>query len=242
MLKRIIIMGASSGIGMELARLYIARGYRVGLAARRLSLLQQLRELAPDRVEVATIDVTDVEAPQKLGELVNRLGGMDIYVHSSGVGWQNPVLDPTIELKITSVNVEGFTRCVDWAFGFFSAQGFGHISAISSVAGTRGLGASSAYSASKAYQATYLQALRQLLAIRCLDNLYITDIRPGFVRTALLSGGNYPLLMEADAVAREIARAIDRQKTIRIINWRYRLIVGLWRLIPRPLWERLPIK
>ncbi|MDO4691501.1 MAG: SDR family NAD(P)-dependent oxidoreductase [Porphyromonadaceae bacterium] len=241
MLKRIVIMGASSGIGMELARIYIARGYRVGLAARRRILLEQLKTLAPERVEIAEIDVTDTDAPKRLEDLTSRLGGMDIYLHSSGVGWQNTPLDPTIELKITSVNVEGFTRCIDWAFGFFSNHGSGHLVAISSIAGTRGLGASPAYSASKAYQASYLQALRQLIAIRHLDNLYITDIRPGFVRTALLSGTNYPLLMEADATARKIARAIDCQKTMRIIDWRYRLIVGLWRLIPRPLWERLSL-
>ncbi len=240
--QRVIIMGASSGIGRELALIYIERGYRVGLAARRLAELEALRALAPERVEIARIDVTHAEAPSELAELIDRLGGMDVYIHSSGVGQQNPALDPQPERWTTEVNVVGFTALVDYAFGYCAGRGKGQIVAISSIAGTRGLGAAPAYSASKAYQATYLQSLRQLTAIRGLEGITITDIRPGFVATPLLSGKPMPMLMDAERVARSIYRAICARRSIRIIDWRYRLLVGLWRLIPRPLWERLPVR
>ncbi|MDO4707734.1 MAG: SDR family NAD(P)-dependent oxidoreductase [Porphyromonadaceae bacterium] len=240
--KRVIIMGASSGIGLELAKLYIARGYQVGLAARRLEPLLQLQKLAPERIIIESIDLTDEGCTRLLDRLIEELGGLDLYLHSSGIGWQNIGLNEELEQQTNEVNVFGFTRAVGHIFNLFAAQGDGHIAAISSVAGTRGLGSAAAYSSSKAYQATYLQALRQLCAIRGLSNVRITDIRPGFVATPLLSGAHFPMIMTAPTVARAIVRAIDKGKSIRIIDWRYRLLVGLWRLIPRPLWERLPIK
>lgn len=240
--KRVIIMGASSGIGLELARLYIARGYRVGLAARRLELLSELQKLAPERIIVQRIDLTEKSCISLLDRLIEELGGLDLYIHSSGIGWQNIGLDEALEQQTTEVNVLGFTQAIGHIFNLFAAQGGGHIAAISSIAGTRGLGSAAAYSSSKAYQATYLQSLRQLCAIRGLRDVRITDIRPGFVDTALLSGSKFPMLMEASSVARAIVRAIDKRKRIGIIDWRYRLLVGLWRLIPRPLWERLPIQ
>lgn len=240
--KRVIIMGASSGIGLELARLYIARGYRVGLAARRLELLSELQKLAPERIIVQRIDLTEKGCISLLDRLIEELGGLDLYIHSSGIGWQNIGLDEALEQQTTEVNVLGFTQAIGHIFNLFAAQGGGHIAAISSIAGTRGLGSAAAYSSSKAYQATYLQSLRQLCAIRGLRDVRITDIRPGFVDTALLSGSKFPMLMQASSVARAIVRAIDKDKRIRIIDWRYRLLIGLWRLIPRPLWERLPIQ
>lgn len=235
-------MGASSGIGLELARYYIKQGQRVGLAARRLELLEELRTLAPDRVEIERIDLTEAGCLDRLDTLISRLGGLDLYIHSSGIGWQNIPLTQEQELATAEVNVEGFTRAVGHIFRCFARQGAGHLVAITSVAGTRGLGSAAAYSSSKAYQATYLQALRQLCAIRGLNGVHITDIRPGFVATPLLSGNKFPMLMSPEIVARRIARAIEGNKRICIIDWRYRLLVGLWRLIPRPLWERLPIK
>lgn len=241
-MQRIIIMGASSGIGLELARLYIGAGHRVGLAARRLEVLEELRALAPERVAVEPIDLTAEDCTERLGALIDRLGGLDLYIHSSGIGWQNIALSAAEERATAEVNVVGFTRAVGFIFAYLSERGAGHIAAISSIAGTRGLGSAAAYSSSKAYQATYLQALRQLCAIRGLGRLRITDIRPGFVDTALLSGSKFPMLMRPDTVARAIVRAIERGQSIRIIDWRYRLLVGLWRLIPRPLWERLPVR
>lgn len=241
-MKYVIIMGASSGIGLELAKLYIKAGHRVGLAARRQERLEELRALAPERVEVARIDLERADALELLDDLSERLGGLDLYIHSSGIGWQNVALEASREEQTAEVNVLGFTRCIAHVFARFAERGVGHIVAISSIAGTRGLGSAPAYSSSKAYQACYLQALRQLCAIRKLHGVRITDIRPGFVDTALLSGSKFPLLMSPESVAVGIKEAIERGKSLRIIDWRYRVLVGLWRLIPRPLWERLPVQ
>lgn len=239
-MRRIIIIGASSGIGRELARQYIHEGHRVGLGARRIEELRKLQQIAPERVEVVQIDVTTGESLERLDELIDRLGGIDLYVHCSGIGWQNAELDPDRELATVAVNLEGFTRLIAHIWRYFRQVGSGHIVGISSVAGTRGIGNAPSYSASKAYQAHYMQALRQLahsehLAIR------VTDIRPGFVDTPLLAGGSMPMMMQTDSTARAIRHAIATGQSVAVIDWRYRLLVGLWRLAPRWLWERLPL-
>lgn len=239
--KRIVIMGATSGLGFETARLCIGAGWRVGAAGRNAEALARLRALAPELVETAVIDITHDDAPQRLDELVGRLGGMDIYFHTSGIGRRNTGLEPGIELDTLRTNGEGFVRMVTATFGWFRSHGGGHIAVISSVAGTRGLGSAPAYSATKRMQNTYVDALAQLARMERLP-IRFTDIRPGFVATPLLSGDDYPLLMQPGPVARRIFRAIRRRRRRIVIDRRWALLVLLWRLIPAWLWERLPVR
>ncbi|MBE6281328.1 MAG: SDR family NAD(P)-dependent oxidoreductase [Bacteroides sp.] len=238
MSKKVIIIGATSGIGREVAKLYIARGFRVGIAGRRAEELEAIRKEAPQQVFTEVIDVTKEDADTHLLSLINKVGGMDIYLHSSGIGKQNPTLTPDIELKTGATNVEGFIRMVTAAYHYFAQQGHGQIAAISSIAGTKGLGIAPAYSATKCFQNTYLDALDQLAHMNRL-NIHFTDIRPGFVATPLLKDDSYPLLMKATDVASSIVKAIDKRKRTVIIDWRYRILVFFWRLIPRCIWLRL---
>ena len=127
------------------------------------------------------------------------------------------------------------------AFDYFKKTKNGHIAVISSIAGTKGLGVAPAYSATKRFQNTYIDALAQLARMQHL-NIRFTDIRPGFVATDLLRNGKYPMLMHADKVAEYIVRALKHKKRVTVIDGRYRLLVFFWRMIPRWLWERLPIK
>lgn len=238
MSKKVIIIGATSGIGREVAKLYIARGFRVGIAGRRAEELEAIRKETPQQVFTEVIDVTKEDANTRLLSLINKVGGMDIYLHSSGIGKQNPTLTPDIELKTGATNVEGFIRMVTAAYHYFAQQGHGQIAAISSIAGTKGLGIAPAYSATKCFQNTYLDALDQLAHMNRL-NIHFTDIRPGFVATPLLKDDSYPLLMKATDVASSIVKAIDKRKRTVIIDWRYRILVFFWRLIPRCIWLRL---
>lgn len=283
-MKRIVIVGATSGIGLEVAKRCIRKGWRVGIAGRRTEPLEALRSPAPEQVETARIDITEPDAPQQLAELVDRLGGMDIYLHVAGIGSQNPELHPDIELDTLRTNGEGFVRMVTAAFRLFrdrndgslrddgslcrgdgapanrnggtperdgriagtQAHGAapyrgGQIAVISSIAGTRGLGAAPAYSATKRMQNTYIDALAQLARMERLP-IRFTDIRPGFVDTPLLRDGRYPLLMPVDYAAKRIVRAIERRKRRAVIDWRYALLVLLWRALPAWLWERLPVR
>ncbi|MCH5309385.1 MAG: SDR family NAD(P)-dependent oxidoreductase [Prevotella sp.] len=245
-MKRAVVIGASSGIGLEVARLLLRDGWQLGVAARRedrlLALKRETEKEADNRVMIVEcIDVTADDATAKLRTLISRLGGMDLFFYASGIGKQNRTLTEDIELATVQTNALGFTRMVGEAFRYFAEQGRGHIAAITSIAGTKGLGPAPAYSATKAMQNTYLQALEQQAHARHLD-IRITDLRPGFVDTDLLAGNfHYPMMMRPERVAQEILRAIRRCEHVRVIDWRYRLLTAAWRCLPRWLWRRLPL-
>ncbi len=238
--KRIIIIGATSGIGNEVARLYIKQGWRIGVAGRRLERLEELRAEAPDQIETIQLDVTCPDAPERLAELIRKVGGMDVFLLSSGVGSQNRALNPEIELATVQTNTVGFTRMVTAAYGYFKEHGGGQLAVISSIAGTKGLGAAPSYSATKRYQNTYIEALDQLARMEKLPIVF-TDIRPGFVKTDLLKNDKYPMLMSPEYVARKIVKAIGRKKRRAVIDWKYAILVFFWKLIPGFIWRRLPI-
>jgi short-subunit dehydrogenase len=234
--KRAIVVGASSGIGLEVARLLMAQGWKVGVAARRIEQMKDLGAAAVERIDVTTDD-----ASEGLQRLISKLGGMDLYFHASGIGKQNRELTADIELATLQTNGVGFTRMIGEAYRYFVKQGSGHIAAITSIAGTKGLGPAPSYSATKAMQNVYLQALEQQARSRGLDIVF-TDVRPGFVDTALLAGDfHYPLMLRPEKVAQEIVCAINHHQHIRIIDWRYRILTAVWRRIPRWIWRRIKL-
>lgn len=243
-MKRIVITGASSGIGLGVAREFAARGWRVGAVARRSGPLEQLAADFPGKVEYNTFDVADPAAPSLIMELIDRLGGLDVFLNAAGCGWYNPSLDPDDDRRTAATNVIGFTALTDTVFNYFAATGrTGRIAAITSAGGVKGLGISAAYSASKRYQWTYLQALEQLARIRRLP-ISFTDIRPGFIHTALLDRGpsHLPMTMAPDHAVKSIVRAIVKGKRIAVIDWRWAILCALWRRIPAGLWTRMPVK
>lgn len=234
--KRAIVVGASSGIGLEVAKLLMAQGWKVGVAARRIEQMKDLGAAAVER-----IDVTTDAATEGLQRLISKLGGMDLYFHASGIGKQNRELTADIELATLQTNGVGFTRMIGEAYRYFVKQGSGHIAAITSIAGTKGLGPAPSYSATKAMQNVYLQALEQQARSRGLDIVF-TDVRPGFVDTALLAGDfHYPLMLRPEKVAQEIVCAINHRQHIRVIDWRYRILTAVWRRIPRWIWRRIKL-
>lgn len=240
--KRAVIIGATSGIGYEVAKGLLLQGWRIGVAGRRQSALDAFKTIAPNKIEIQALDVTKEDAGEKLDLLIEKLGGMDVFLLSSGIGHQNMELKMDIELKTIHTNVEGFTRMVTTAFQYFKKQQGGHLAVISSIAGTKGLGVAPAYSATKRFQNTYIDALAQLSRMEKL-NIHFTDIRPGFVATDLLNDGtDYPLLMKPDKVGAEIVKALKRKKRVAIIDWRYRILVFFWQMIPRWVWERISVK
>lgn len=240
---RAVVMGGTSGIGLEVVRELCRQGWQVGVAGRREEVLVQLQAEIDGVADVERIDITDEAAGEQLLQFIDRLGGIDLYFHSSGIGYQNPDLALDKELNTVMTNALGFTRMVDTAFNYFaSRKEEGHIAVISSIARTKGLGAAPAYSSTKRYVSHYLECLAQLCTIRGLRHIHLHDIRPGFVRTPLIADGNrYPMQLDPERVARSIVRGIARDRLVITIDWRYRLLVAAWRMIPRWLWVRMPI-
>lgn len=241
--KRIVILGATSGIGFESARRLASRGWRVGAAGRNAEALRNLQREFPDNVEWERIDITAPDAPALLERLIGKLGGMDTYFHVAGIGYSSTSLSPEAELATVETNVAGFTRMIDAAFLYFAKQngGRGHIAAITSVAGTKGIGDLAAYSASKRFQQTYLTALNQLSRSKGMK-IKFSDMRPGWVKTPLLrQDGKYNLEMSVPYATRRILNALSRKKRVSVIDWRWAIVVALMRLVPNALWVRLPI-
>ena len=173
--RRAIIIGATSGIGLEVAKVLAKKGWLVGIAGRRQELLEQIQQEHQNIVATEQIDVTQSDAPDHLQTLIENLGGMDLYFHSSGIGYQNVELDMERELATVETNAVGMTRMVGAAFHYFEAHPGqkGQIAVISSIAGTKGLGAAPAYSATKRYVNHYLECLTQLCHIRRLSHISI---------------------------------------------------------------------
>ena len=144
--KKAIVMGATSGIGMRVAVELAERGWAVGIAGRRQNLLDETAAKHPNIIATQCIDITADDAAHELMALVEKMGGMDLYFHSSGIGYQNPSLDVQKELSTLQTNVVGFSRMLIAAFEYFCRhpEHTGHIAAISSIAGTKGLGAAPA--------------------------------------------------------------------------------------------------
>ena len=147
-MNKAVIVGATSGIGSEVAKLLLDDGWTIGIAGRREDRLEELRRLAPDRVFVQTIDICRDDAPDRLQQLISAMGGIDLYFHASGVGKQNPNLDIEIELDTLYTNGLGFVRMIDMAYKYFEQNNDrgGHIAIISSIAGTKGIGVAPSYS------------------------------------------------------------------------------------------------
>ena len=241
--KRALVMGATSGIGQEVALLLARQGWHVGVAGRREEILRRMVAEHEGIVAYEVIDVTAADAAEGLHRLIGKLGSMDLYFHSSGIGYQNTPLEAEKELRTVETNCLGMTRLVGEAFRYFEAhpEREGQLAVISSIARTKGLGAAPAYSASKRFTSHYLECLCQLAHIKRLHHIHITDIRPGFVRTPLIEGSHFPMQLDAAQVAVAIVRAIERRQSVVTINGLYRLLVFFWQLIPRWLWVRLRI-
>ena len=119
---RAIIMGASSGMGFRIAELLLEKGWKLGVAARREELLQPLKNTFPNQVITARIDVNDVEADKQLLQLTEQMGGIDLYLHVSGIGKQNMELQPEIELGTVETNGLGFTRCITAIYNYMAMR------------------------------------------------------------------------------------------------------------------------
>lgn len=247
-LRSVIIIGATSGIGRAVTERLVAEGARVGIAGRREDRLKEIQEhLGAERVSYRVMDVTEASATVALDELIAEVGAPDVLLYASGIGKQNPTLDADIELRTVETNCVGMVRLVDHFVNYvkrepaYNNKHKAHIAVITSVAGTMGMGPAPAYSATKSMQSTYLVALAQHARMERIP-LSVGDIRPGFVATDILNPEKrYPMLMSVERAARFVVRSLRRHQRITIFDWRYRLLVGFWRCIPRCVWERLTI-
>lgn len=236
--RKIIIVGATSGIGREMAELYVAQGHKVGLTGRRLNLLEELKQQFPEQAEYECFDVTKTENINRLESLVHKLGGLDILVISAGWGKPSKELEWGIDKKITDTNVNGFVEIANWGYNFFINQGYGQIATISSIAAYRGSSYSPAYSASKAFQSTYFEGL-SIKANKLRKNVTVTCIEPGFVNTKMAHGGEKMFwIVPVEKAARQMIQGIERKKRKVYISRRWWLIAKFMKWAPYWLYRK----
>lgn len=236
---KIIIIGATSGIGRALFRFYADEGNIVGAVDRRTHLLEELQQQYPENTHIATADITKQdETEQAIQKLRKGLGNIDLAIICSGTGELNPMLDDAKESPTINTNVVGWTFCVDTFYNIFRQQGYGHLVAITSVGGLRGGHIAPAYNASKAYQINYMEALRAK-AFKDGRKINVTDIRPGLVDTAMAKGEGLFWVMPVDKVAKQIINAIKCNKSKAYVTKRWHILAVINKLIPFCIFKRM---
>lgn len=235
--KKIIIVGASSGIGREIATRYAEQGHRVGITGRREHLLNELKEKFPQQILVSAFDVMGTENKKKIRQLMEDLDGLDLLIYNSGYGEPSKELNPEVEELTTRTNVSGFVEIVSDAFNYFVEKDHGQIAITSSIAGVRGNSWAPSYSASKAYMSRYAESLN-LKARRLKKNILITDIRPGFV-DANMAKGKVFWLTPLDKAVKQIIKAIEKKKRVAYISRRWWIVAKLMKWMPYWIYKRI---
>ena len=238
-MNKAIIIGASSGIGRELAKIFDTHKYKVGIVGRRLDLLKELQTIFQNESYVKQIDISKIgTAQEKLNELIIQMRGVDVVVISAGIGYVNPELNLELEMETISTNVMGFTAMTNIAIKHFIKQGFGHLVGISSIAAIRGDSEGPAYNASKAFMSNYLQGIRKKI-IKTKLPIIVTGIKPGFVDTAMAKGDNLFWVASPTEAANQIFDAIKKKKSHAYITKRWSIIAWLLKILPDVIYNRI---
>ncbi len=239
-MKRIIITGATSGIGRELAIQLATAGNKVGLIGRRAEKLESLQKEIGERAFIKPLDVTDLEYAEKVyKELIDEMGGLDMVILNAGVG-VDKILSPWKADKLTiEVNVLAFAHGLHFTFDYFRRQGYGHIVGMSSVASHLASYKAAVYTASKHFISNYMTGFRQK-AKRVDADITITDIKPGFVKSEMTENVRGMFwVAETDKAVRQMIKAINKKRKIVYITKRWRLIGIVARLMPQFVWDRI---
>lgn len=239
---RVVISGASSGIGAALARRYAAQGAVLGLIARRGRELTQLAAGLRVPCEVYPLDVRDSAAIAAAASHFNGLRGCpDIVIANAGVSagtLTEFAEDARVFQDVMDINVVGMVNTFRPFVACMRERGSGALAGIASVAGYRGLPGAAAYSASKAAVIAYLESLRVELR---REGVKVMTICPGYIATPMTEDNPYrmPFLMSADTAAAKIASLVARGKPFAVIPWQMAIVARVLHVLPRWLYDRL---
>ena len=240
--RSIFITGASSGIGLALARHYLERGAFAAACARRGELLQALAAEFPDKVFCYALDVRDGAALRAAADdFMTRAGVPDIVVASAGVSrgtLTEYAEDFEVFQQVMDINVLGMAKTFQPFIHAMRKIQHGKLVGLASVAGFRGLPGAEAYSASKAAAISYMESLRVEL---CDSGIEVITICPGYIRTPMTDVNTYamPFIIEAGEAARRMVRVIERGASFSVIPWQMGVVGWLLQRLPNWLFDRL---
>jgi len=239
---RVVITGASSGIGRALAAEYAHRGATLGLIARREQALQELVAELKVQTALYPLDVRDAAGLARASEdFCARFGSPDVVIANAGVSAGTSTErseDRAVFQEILDVNVMGLVNTFAPFLPALRAAGGGTLVGIASVAGFRGIPGSAAYSASKAAAITYLESLRVELRG---SGISVVTISPGYIDTPMTSRNPYPMpfMIPAHVAARRMVRAIARRRRHVVIPWQMAIVGAMLKVLPRALYDRM---
>ena len=239
-MKTAIVFGATSGIGKSLAQLLVKDGYKVAVTGRRLELLQELKTAYPNQILVKQNDIQQIEDVEKVfNEIVTEFETIDLIIQSSGVGYVNPKLNWDLLQQTVLTNVLGVTKLYSLAYTLFKKQQFGHLVGITSIASIRGNRAAPDYFSSKAYQKAFLESLYIKTKSIKSKKVCITEIRPGFVDTAMALGDHLFWMAPLDKATKQIYSAIKKKKRVAYITKRWAIVAFVLKIVPAWLLKKL---
>jgi NAD(P)-dependent dehydrogenase (short-subunit alcohol dehydrogenase family) len=240
MALRVVISGASSGLGLALAQHYLQQGALIAACARRADLLQALSEQFPGQVHCYALDVRDQPAIQAAAhDFIAKAGVPDIVIANAGVS-RGTLTEYAEDIhafqQVMDINVLGMAKTFQPFIAPMKETGTGTLVGISSVAGFRGLPGSEAYSASKAAATSYLESLRVELRS---SGIKVVTLCPGYIRTPMTDVNTYPMpfIIDADDAAQRFARVIAKQKSFAVVPWQMGLVGKLLKLLPNWLYD-----
>lgn len=235
---KIVIIGATTGIGRSIAEFYASKGHEIAVTGRRILLLEEIKNKFPSaKVHTKVMDVAQTDSSRlKMAELAEEMSGIDLIIINAGVGFQKATYEQ--ELETVDINVRGFLALAHWTYQYFSQKGGGHLVGISSLASQTGSAYSPEYHATKAFMANYMSGLRMRSA-KQKNNVSVTDIRPGFVDTPMTKQNKGMFWVATpEKAAKQIVEAIEAKKKVAYITKRYIIIAFLLKLLPEWLIEK----
>ncbi len=241
--QKIFITGASTGIGRQLALDYGKTGSELWLLARSEAKLTELAgeiEIAGGQAHILICDATDEPAfLNSLGTAQVESGGFDLVIANAGWGGRMRYPgDKNIDVlnQVIDLNFRAATQTLEFFAKYMVIAKHGHLVGVSSIAGFRGAPSAAAYSATKAALISYLESLR--FSVRPFG-VYVTDIRPGFVRTPMTDRNVVPMpfLMEVDLASKKIRRAIFRRRKRFTFPWQMAVLLHLIKAAPDFLYD-----
>lgn len=236
--QKIVIIGASSGIGKALAEQYAARGAYVGITGRRKELLDAIQSKFPETIHVHSFDARSSDNLHHLDTLIHTLGGMDLFIYNAGYGEISDELDWTINSETFDINARALHEMVHYAFNYFIKKGKGQIAVTSSIASIRGNSQAPVYSATKAFASTFCEGL-SIKASKLKKPVFITDIQPGFIATVMAKGKGRFWEAPVEKAAAQMIKAIDARKRRVYITKRWAFIAWVMKWIPYSLYKKI---
>lgn len=239
---RLVITGASSGLGQALARHYLQQGAQIAVCARRADLLESLAQQFPEQVYCYVVDVRDGAAMQAAAhDFMARVGVPDIVIANAGVSvgaLTEHAEDMDVFRQVMDTNVLGMVQTFQPFLAAMRDAGQGRLVGIASVAGFRGLPGSGAYSASKAAAISYLESLRVELRS---SGVKVVTVCPGYIKTPMTDINPYPMpfILDADDAAQRIARVIVCGRSFAVVPWQIALAGRMLKLLPNCVYDFL---